>query len=256
MAVQVTRDDAVAVVTVDRPEALNALDTETIGLLRAAVDALSADGSVRAVVLTGAGKSFVAGADIAEMSRLTAEEARQFSARGQALMSAIETAPQPWVAAVNGYALGGGCELALACDIRLAAEHARFGQPEIGLGITPGFGGTQRLVRNVGAGWAKYLVLSGRHLRADDAHRIGLVQAVYPKDELWSQALKLAAELAAKSPLAMRYCKAAVHAAADTDIVSGQRVEKDLFALCFATGDQSEGMNAFLEKRAPEFRGR
>jgi enoyl-CoA hydratase len=256
MAVQVTRDDAVAVVTVDRPEALNALDSETIRLLRAAADELSADEGVRAVLLTGAGKSFVAGADIAEMSRLTAEEARRFSARGQALMSAIETAPQPWVAAVNGYALGGGCELALACDIRLAAENARFGQPEIGLGITPGFGGTQRLTRNVGAGWAKYLVLSGRHLRADEALAIGLVQAVYPKDELWTQALKLAVELAAKSPLAMRYCKAAVHAAADTDIVSGQGVEKDLFALCFATNDQSEGMKAFLEKRAPEFRGK
>jgi enoyl-CoA hydratase len=256
MAVQVTRDDAVAIVTVDRPEALNALDSETIRLLRAAADELSADEGVRAVLLTGAGKSFVAGADIAEMSRLTAEEARRFSARGQALMSAIETAPQPWVAAVNGYALGGGCELALACDIRLAAENARFGQPEIGLGITPGFGGTQRLTRNVGAGWAKYLVLSGRHLRADEALAIGLVQAVYPKDELWTQALKLAVELAAKSPLAMRYCKAAVHAAADTDIVSGQGVEKDLFALCFATNDQSEGMKAFLEKRAPEFRGK
>jgi enoyl-CoA hydratase len=256
MAVQVTRDDAVAIVAVDRPEALNALDSETIRLLRAAADELSADEGVRAVLLTGAGKSFVAGADIAEMSRLTAEEARRFSARGQALMSAIETAPQPWVAAVNGYALGGGCELALACDIRLAAENARFGQPEIGLGITPGFGGTQRLTRNVGAGWAKYLVLSGRHLRADEALAIGLVQAVYPKDELWTQALKLAVELAAKSPLAMRYCKAAVHAAADTDIVSGQGVEKDLFALCFATNDQSEGMKAFLEKRAPEFRGK
>jgi enoyl-CoA hydratase len=256
MAVQVTRDDAVAIVTVDRPEALNALDSETIRLLRAAADELSADEGVRAVLLTGAGKSFVAGADIAEMSRLTAEEARRFSARGQALMSAIETAPQPWVAAVNGYALGGGCELALACDIRLAAENARFGQPEIGLGITPGFGGTQRLTRNVGAGWAKYLVLSGRHLHADEALAIGLVQAVYPKGELWTQALKLAVELAAKSPLAMRYCKAAVHAAADTDIVSGQGVEKDLFALCFATNDQSEGMKAFLEKRAPEFRGK
>ena len=255
MAVQVTRDDGVAIVTVDRPEALNALDSETIRLLRAAADELSADESVRAVVLTGAGKSFVAGADIAEMSRLTSEGARQFSARGQALMSAIETAPQPWVAAVNGYALGGGCELALACDIRLAAENARFGQPEIGLGITPGFGGTQRLTRNVGAGWAKYLVLSGRHLRADEALAIGLVQAIHPKDELHAQALKLAGELAAKSPLAMRYCKAAVHAAADTDIVSGQAVEKDLFALCFATEDQSEGMSAFLEKRAPEFRG-
>jgi enoyl-CoA hydratase len=208
-------------------------------------------------VLTGGGeKAFVAGADIAEMQGLTADEARRFGALGQAVMSAIEAAPQPWIAAVNGFALGGGCELALACDIRFASEKAKFGQPEITLGITPGFGGTQRLPRNVGVGWAKYLVLSGRHLRADEALRIGLVQAVFSKDELMPQALKLAGELAAKSPLAMRYCKAAVSVATDTDIATGQGIERDLFALAFASDDQSEGMTAFLEKRPPEFRGR
>jgi enoyl-CoA hydratase len=257
MAVEVTRSGAVAVVTVDRPEALNALNTVTNQLLLAAVGELSAADSVRAVVLTGGGdKSFVAGADIAEMQGFTAEEARRFGALGQAVMSSIEAAPQPWIAAVNGFALGGGCELALACDIRLACEKAKFGQPEISLGITPGFGGTQRLPRNVGLGWAKYLVLSGRHIRADEALRIGLVQAVYAMDELMPQALKLAEELAAKSPLAMRYCKAAVNAAADTDIATGQGMERDLFALAFASADQSEGMAAFLEKRPPEFRGR
>ncbi|MCX6363001.1 MAG: enoyl-CoA hydratase-related protein [Actinobacteria bacterium] len=257
MAVEVTREGAVAVVTVDRPEALNALNTATNQLLLAAVGALSADDTVRAVVLTGGGdKAFVAGADIAEMRGFTADEARRFGALGQAVTSAIEAAPQPWIAAVNGFALGGGCELALACDIRLAGEKAKFGQPEITLGITPGFGGTQRLPRTVGAGWAKYLVLSGRHLRADEALRIGLVQAVFAKDELMTQALKLAGELAARSPLAMRYCKAAVNAATDTDIATGQGIERDLFALAFASADQSEGMAAFLEKRAPEFRGR
>ncbi len=257
MAVEVVREGAVAVVTVDRPEALNALNTETNDLLLAAVRELSADDSVRAVVLTGGGdNSFVAGADIAEMKDLTPEQARRFGALGQAVMSGIEASPQPWIAAVNGFALGGGCELALACDIRLASENAKFGQPEINLGITPGFGGTQRLSRMVGDGWAKYLVLSGRHIRADEALRIGLVQGVYPKDELLTQAMKLAEELAGKSPLAMRYCKAAVHAAANTDIATGQGIERDLFGLAFASEDQTEGMTAFLEKRSPDFEGR
>jgi len=257
MAVEVVREDAVAVVTVSRPEALNALDRGTTAELLEVVQGLSADDAVRCVVLTGAGsKAFVAGADIAEMSRMSADEARRFAALGHSLMSAIGAAPQPWLAAVNGFALGGGCELALACDVRLASESARFGQPEVGLGITPGFGGTQRLPRAVGAGWAAYLVLSGRTITAEEALRIGLVQAVLPADQLLPEARRLAAEIAAKGPLAVRYAKAALRAATATDLETGQGVERDLFALCFASGDQKEGMAAFLEKRAPRFSGR
>ncbi len=256
MAVEVTREGAVAIVVVNRPDALNALNSATNEELLATARSLSTDESVRAVVLTGGGeKAFVAGADIPEMATFDAEQARRSSALGQSVMSAIEAAPQPWVAAVNGFALGGGCELALACDIRLASENAKFGQPEINLGITPGFGGTQRLPRIVGQGWAKYLVLSGRHIRADEALRIGLVQAVFPKDELMTRAKRLAEDLAAKSPLAMRCCKAAVRAAADTDIATGQAIERDLFGLVFATEDHAEGMSAFLEKRTPVYGG-
>jgi len=256
VAVLIERREAVAIVTVSRPEALNALNSETNqGILDAAVE-LARDEAIRAVVLTGDGdKSFVAGADIAQMSTMTAEQARRFSLLGRDMCAAIERAPQPWIAAVNGYALGGGCELALACDIRFAAESAKFGQPEITLGITPGFGGTQRLPRNVGVGWAKYLCLSGRPIRAEEALRIGLVQAVYPKDELMPQALKLAEELAAKSRLTLSYVKAQVGRALDLDIDAGHEAERNLFALCFASADQKEGMDAFLNKRKPQFKG-
>jgi enoyl-CoA hydratase len=257
MAVQVSREEGVAVVTVDRPEALNSLNAQTNRDLLVVATELAADRRVGAVVLTGGGeKAFVAGADIEEMKSMDPEQARQFSLLGCRLFAAIEEAPQPWIAAVNGFALGGGCELALACDVRLAAETAKFGQPEIGLGVTPGFGGTQRLPRSVGLGWAKYLCLSGRPIRADEALRIGLVQAVYPKGELMAQAMKLAREMAAKSPLIMSYVKQAVGRALDLDLNSGYQVERDLFALCFATTDQKEGMAAFLEKRPPRFEGR
>lgn len=257
MPVVVESRDAVAVVTVSRPDALNALDTQTLQEILARARDLSNDESIRAVVLTGAGdKAFVAGADIAEMRAMSAEQARRFSLLGRQVGAAIEGAPQPWIAAVNGFALGGGCELALMCDMRLASENAKFGQPEVGLGITPGFGGTQRLVRCVGLGWAKYLCLSGRFVRAQEALRIGLVQAVYQKDELLPQALKLAGELAQKSRLILSYIKTQVGRAPDLDIDAGHEVERDLFALCFASEDHREGMDAFLEKRPPQFKDR
>ena len=252
MAVQVTRDGAVAVVTISRPDVLNALNKATNEELLRAARELSHDDAVRAVVLTGAGdKAFVAGADIAEFRDMTPEDARQQSWLGRRVVAAIEGAPQPWIAAVNGFALGGGCELALGCDIRFAADTARFGQPEVNLGITPGFGGTQRLPREVGNGWASYLCLSGRMIDAAEARAIGLVQAVFPAAELMPEALKLAGELAAKPPLAVRYIKAQIHHALNVDIEAGHEIERDLFALTFASDDRREGMAAFLEKRKP-----
>jgi enoyl-CoA hydratase len=257
MAVEVERHGAVAVVTIDRPEALNALNMATNQEIMRVAHELTHDEAVRAVVLTGGGeKSFVAGADVAEFRDMNAEQARQASWLGAKVCEAIEGARQPWIAAVNGFALGGGCELALACDIRLASEKAKFGQPEVNLGILPGFGGTQRLPRAVGLGWAKYLCLSGRHIRADEALRIGLVQAVYPADRLMPEALALATELAGKAPLALRYIKSATHYAMSADIVTGCEIERDLFALAFASDDRAEGMTAFLEKRAPRFTGK
>jgi len=252
MAIQVKREGAVAVVTISRPEVLNALNKATNEELLQAAHELAADAAVRAVVLTGAGdKAFVAGADIAEFRGMTPEDARQQSWLGRGVMGAIEGAPQPWIAAINGFALGGGCELALACDIRLAADTARFGQPEVNLGITPGFGGTQRLPREVGNGWASYLCLSGRMIDAAEARAIGLVQAVFPAAQLMSEALTLAAELAAKPPLAVRFIKSQIHHALNVDIEAGHEIERDLFALTFATDDRREGMDAFLEKRKP-----
>jgi enoyl-CoA hydratase len=258
MAVEVKRDGAVAVVTVARPEVLNALNTATNEELLTVAREISHDAQVRAVVLTGAGdKAFVAGADIAEFRGMTPEDARQASWLGRKVIATIEGAPQPWIAAVNGFALGGGCELALACDIRFASETARFGQPEVGLGITPGFGGTQRLPREVGTGWASYLCLSGRTIDAAEAARIGLVQAVFPAARLMDEALKLAGELAAKPPLAVRYIKSQIHHALNVDIEAGHEIERDLFALTFASRDRLEGMDAFLEKREPKgFEGR
>ena len=257
MAVDITRDGAVAIVTVNRPDALNALNTETNEFLLAAATELADDEGVRAVVLTGAGdKAFVAGADVSEMQAFSPAEAEAFALLGHRLCTTIEGSPQPWIAAVNGFALGGGCELALACDIRIAATEAKFGQPEIGLGITPGFGGTQRLPRVVGPGWAAYLVLSGRHVRAEEALRLGLVQAVYPRAELMDEVMKLAVEIAARSRVTLHACKTAVQAALDVDLASGLQIETEIFSGCFATADQKEGMAAFLERRAPRFTGK
>ncbi len=249
----VERDGAVAVVTIDRPEALNALDPTTLTALRDALAELAADAATRAVVLTGAGeKAFVAGADIKAMAAMNADEARAWGALGHETALLLETMPKATIAAVNGFALGGGCELALACDIRYASETARLGQPEVSIGIIPGWGGTQRLPRVVGIGLAKELILTGRMVDADEALRSGLVNAVFPADELMTKALELAQSIAAKSPLVV----AAIKEATGRTFAGDLGAEERAFAGLFGSADQAEGMAAFIEKRPPEFTGR
>ena len=257
MSIDVERDAAVAVVTVNRPDALNALDLPTLTELRDRLRELSKDTEVRVVVLTGAGdRAFVAGADIKYMSGLGVTEAKEWGALGHATADLLETMPQPTLAAINGFALGGGCELALACDIRYAASGAKVGQPEVNLGIIPGWGGSQRLPRIVGLGFAKEIVFSGRPVEAGEAHDWGLVNQIYDPDELMPAALKLAHELAKKSPLALAYAKEATNLYLTGEASAHMETELRLFAMLFSSEDQKEGMAAFAEKREPEFRGR
>jgi enoyl-CoA hydratase len=255
--IEVVRADGVAVVTVDRQDALNALDLPTLTELRDRLAGLAADESVRVVVLTGAGeKAFVAGADIKYMSGLDVEGARAWGALGHEVARLLETMPKPTIAAVNGFALGGGCELALACDIRYAAQTARLGQPEVSIGIIPGWGGTQRLARVCGLGPAKELVFTGRMVGADEALERGLVNAVFLPEELMENALELARSLAAKSPLVLARVKEAANRSLQGDLTEGLAFEAETFARLFASEDQKEGMAAFVEKREPKFTGR
>lgn len=250
-------DGAIAVVTVNRPKVLNALSTATLSDLDRAFDALAADDTVRAVILTGAGeKAFVAGADIGELAALTPEGARAHAARGQAVFDRIERLGKPVIAAVNGFALGGGCELAMACTVRLASGTAKFGQPEINLGVIPGFGGSQRLPRLVGRGRAQELLLTGAMTDADEARRIGLVNHVYPAATLMEEARKLAETLASKAPVAVRLTLDAVARGLDMPLAEAHALEAALFGEVFATEDMREGTAAFLEKRTPQFTGR
>ena len=243
---------AVAIVTIDRPKALNALNPEVLADLKAAFEAIDQN-TVRCVVLTGAGdKSFVAGADIGSMSTMTKAEGEAFGKLGNDVFLMIEHFPLPVIAAVNGFALGGGCELSMSCDIRICADTAVFGQPETGLGITPGFGGTQRLARLVSPGMAKQLIYTAKNIKADEAYRIGLVNAVYPLDELLPAAEKLAETIAKNAPIAVRACKKAINDGLQTDMDQAIVIEEKLFGSCFKTADQIEGMTAFLEKRKHE----
>ena len=253
----VERDDAVAIVTLKRPNALNALNRQLLAELSAAIAQLGAADDVRVVVVTGSGeRAFAAGADISELASLDAEAARRFAEAGQALFRAIETLGKPSIAAVQGFALGGGCELALACTLRVAAETAQFGQPEIDLGTLPGFGGTQRLVRLVGRGRALGLLLTGQRIPAAEAERIGLVNRVVPAADLRREAVALAQTLAGKPAIAIRYILKAVTEGADLTLESAQALEASLFGLAAATADMKEGTAAFLAKRKATFTGR
>ncbi len=245
-------EGAVALVTIDRPKALNALNPEVLADLKTAFESIDQE-TVRCVILTGAGdKSFVAGADIVSMSTMTKAEATEFGKLGNDIFLMIENFPVPVIAAINGFALGGGNELAMSCDIRLCSENALFGQPEVGLGITPGFGGTQRLARLVGLGMAKQLVYSARNFDAQEALRIGLVNAVYPAEELMGAAKKLAEKIARNAPIAVRNCKKAINEGISLPIEKAVEVEEQLFGDCFETHDQVEGMACFMSREKPK----
>jgi enoyl-CoA hydratase len=250
-------DGRVATVTLNRPEALNAFSSAVLRELLAVLMDVGHRDDVGAIILTGAGeKAFAAGADIREMRDKTPNEARLFAELGQMVTTTIERIPQPVVAAVNGFALGGGCEVALACDIRLCSENARFGQLEINLGVIPGWGGSQRLARLCGLGFAREVIYTGRMVDAHEALRWGLVNVVYPQTELMDKAREMAQTIAAKSGLAIQYAKMCLSRALDQDLAGGLRMEADLFGLSFASEDQKEGMDAFLAKRPPEFKHR
>lgn len=251
------KEDYLAILYINRPKAMNALNAETLYELEAAIKDIKADSNIKVVIVTGTGdKSFVAGADITFMLPLSPAEGRFFSDVGERVMRGFELLEKPVIAAINGFALGGGCELAMACDIRLAAENAIFAQPEVGLGVIPGFGGTQRLPRLIGEGRAKELTYTADVIKADEAYRIGLVNHVYPQDQLMDEAKKLAKKIAAKAPLAVGYAKFAIGKGMQVDLDTAMSIESDMFGMCCATEDKFEGMGAFVEKRKPQFKGK
>lgn len=248
--------EGIAYVTVNRPKAMNALNEEVLGELYAAFSEFQKDEAAKAAIVTGEGKAFVAGADIAQMSKLTPVEGRKMMLDGHAVMNLIEAIEKPIIAAVNGFALGGGCELSMACDIRFASEKAKFGQPEVGLGLIPGFGGTQRLSRLVGKGMAKYLIMTAEIIDAQEAMRIGLVEKVVPADKLMDEAEKTARVIMSKAPLAVGSAKKAINTGFDLDMAAASILEIEAFTGPFSSEDKKEGTTAFLEKRKAEFKNK
>ena len=247
------KDKATAIITISREKALNALNSQVIDELSQAIDVVKADKDIRALIITGAGRAFVAGADIGVQSVFDVREGRQWGRRGSAVFREIELLQLPTIAAVGGFALGGGCELALSCDMIVADEKAKFGQPEVSLGITPGFSGTQRLPRRIGTAKAKEMIFTGRMIDAYEADRIGLINKIAESGKLMDEAKTLAESCIKNAPTALRYAKACIDRGMQTDIDTGIAIENELFAMCFATEDQKEGMKAFLEKRKPVF---
>ena len=250
------KHDNMGIITINRPEALNALNTAVFNELEPLVGEIERDATLAALIITGEGRSFVAGADIGEQCPMDLEAGRKWARRGSSVFRRIEKLEIPTIAAVNGFALGGGCELALTCDIILASEKAKFGQPEVGLGITPGFSGTQRLPRRVGIGKAKELIFSGKMIKADEAKTIGLVNEVYAPEALMDAALEMARSFTKNAPIAVKYAKACIDRGMQMDLDDGIALENEMFAMCYATADQKEGMTAFLEKRPAVFRNK
>ncbi|MDD4657162.1 MAG: enoyl-CoA hydratase-related protein [Bacteroidales bacterium] len=251
--IQISTENSICTITLNNPKALNALDFQMLDNLSSIIDKIELDSSIIVVIITGAGRSFVAGADIQAMAKMNSEQAREFGIKGTSLFSKIENLSKPVIAAVNGYALGGGCELALACDIRVASEKAKFGQPEVSLGITPGFSGTVRLPSTIGIAKAKELVLTGKTIDATEALSIGLINMVVPAEILIDKATEIAKTISKNSPIAVKYSKISLNASSRMCAEEAIRMENNLFALCFSTEDQKEGMQAFIEKRKPNF---
>ncbi len=249
------KKNEIGILKINRPEALNALNINLLKEIEVAIINFCNDDDIKVIMFIGEGKAFVAGADISEMRNMSVLEAKKFGELGNKVFRMIEVSEKPVIAAVNGYALGGGCELAMSCDIRIASEEAKFGQPEVCLGIIPGFGGTQRLSRLVGIAKSKELIFTGNVIGAEEAENMGLVNRVVPSEELVSTCLDMAGKIAKNGQVAVRYSKSAINRGVEINIETGLSIESDLFSLCFSTDDQIEGMAAFIEKRSPAFNG-